>query len=207
MTSRPLRRAWAVLLSAAVMATPILALAAPATDGDIRDIRGPIPIPPWWRWPLAIGVAALAAFAIVLLVRWWRGRADERLSPVERARRALALAEVEARAGHSRQWADLVSDTARAALAARLGVEVLHQTTAELSHAPWTLPPMGDEIDAPRLLALLGTCDLARFAKASLASASLLAETETARELTERLFAPPPRPSAKAPPQVHVVPT
>ena len=40
---------------------------------DIRDIRGPIDIPPAWLWPLAIAaVVALAALAAWAFRRWRR---------------------------------------------------------------------------------------------------------------------------------------
>jgi len=174
----------------------------PSSD-DIRDIRGLVAIPPWWHWPLAIAVAALAALAVVLVVRWWRARSARALSPLERALHALAAAEAHARSGRSHEWADIVAETVRGALAARLGTAVLPQTTAELSKAPWAQPPLADELAAPRILELLETCDLARFAKATLDTAALVASTATACELVGRLFAPPARhpPNAAAQPQ------
>jgi hypothetical protein len=165
---------------------------------DIRDIRGPIAIPPWWHWPLAIALAALAATTVVLVVRWWRSRSPRALSPLERARQALTAAEALAREGRSREWAEIVAETMRGALAARLGTDVLPQTTAELSEAPWAKPPAADDLQATRLLALLETCDLARFAKARLDADALVASTTLARELTEHLFAPPVRPAGDA---------
>jgi hypothetical protein len=161
-------------------------------EGDIRDIRGPIAIPPWWRWPVAIALAAIALLAVTLLVRWWRARSARPLSPLERARQALDVAEGHAREGRSHEWADVVAETTRGALALRLGADILPQTTAELWKAEWVKPPLCDEVDAAHVLQLLETCDLARFAKASLASTGL------ARECTERLFAPPPTPSNTA---------
>jgi hypothetical protein len=169
---------------------------------DIRDIRAPLPIPAWWHWPLAIALAALGAFAVVLLVRWWQRRRAARLSPLERARQALVAAETHARAGRSHEWADIVAETVRASLAARMGVGVLPQTTTELATAPWArlaksgekdAPPGGPSLaEGPRLIALLGQCDLARFAKASLDVDALLAETAVARELVESLHSASP---------------
>jgi hypothetical protein len=196
MISSTWRRASAALVAFAFAGLPALAIAAPLSSGDIRDIRGPIAIPPWWHWPLAVAFAAVAALGVTLFVRWWRARRPAALTPLERARRALAIAETHAHEGRSRAWAEIVAETTRGALAARLGTEVLPQTTSELSSASWTKPPASEELDATRLLALLETCDLARFAKANLGSDSLLVSTALARELTERLFAPPP---ARAP--------
>ncbi len=169
---------------------------------DIRDIRAPLAIPVWWHWPLAIALAALAALAVVLLVRWWQRRRAAKLTPLDRARQALAAAETHARAGRSHEWAEIVAVTVRAALAARIGLGVLPQTTTELANAPWARPAQSGETGAPtsgppladagRLVALLGSCDLARFAKASLDADELLAETAVARELVESLYAAPP---------------
>ena len=160
---------------------------------DIRDIRGPIAIPPWWHWPLAIAVAVVLATAVVVAVRWWRARRLRPLTPLDLARQALVAAEAHAREGHSHEWADIVAETVRGALAARLGADVLPQTTAELADAPWAKPPLSDGLEIPRVLVLLETCDLARFAKARLDTAGLLASTGSAREIVERLFTPPPR--------------
>jgi hypothetical protein len=207
MISSVRRRASAVVAFVAAAALPCLALAAPVSPEDIRDIRGPIAIPPWWHWPLAIALAAVLATGIVLLVRWWRARRPRALSPLERARQALTAAEAHARDGRSREWAEIVADTTRSALSTRLGTDVLPQTTAELSQAPWTKPPTSDQIGAPGLLALLETCDLARFAKARLDTDALLAGTAVARQLTERLFAPPERPVVNAAPSAETVPS
>lgn len=171
---------------------------------DIRDIRGPIVIPPWWRWPLAVAVAALLAFAIVLVVRWWRARAKT-LTPLEKALAALARAEALAREGRSHEWADVVAETLRGALAARLGTEMLPQTTAELTRGAFMQTPLAADLDSRQVIELLETCDLARFAKARVEAEGLLASTAVARELTHKLFAPaPPAPPAPAP-QPHMV--
>ena len=190
--------AWAALVTLA--GTSAMALAAPTADGDIRDIRGPVPIPPWWRWPLAALAGAVAIAILVVLFRRWREHARRPLSPLERARKALEAAEALARAGDFRACAEILAETLRAALAVRLGAGVLPQTTAELRHGPWTKPPLSLEIEADTILALLETCDLARFARAKLDSNALVEATAMARALTERLHAPPPPPRpAKAP--------
>jgi hypothetical protein len=78
-------------------------------------------------------------------------------------------------------------------------------TTAELAREKWAEPPLREELDASSVLDLLETCDLARFAKASLEPAALLAFTGRAREVVEKLFAPPPRVATRPTPQAELV--
>ena len=178
---------------------------------DIRDIRAPLAIPAWWHWPLAIALAAVAALAVILLVRWWQKRRAAKLTPLQRTLQALLAAETHARAGRAHDWADIVAETMRGALAARLGADVLPKTTSELAACAWAQPspaesePAGKAqlAEAPALLDLLETCDLARFALASLDADALLAKTAVARELAETLFGP--RQQRPTPP-LHPVP-
>ncbi len=192
-----------VLLTLAVLVSNVaLAIAAPAVVEDIRDIRAPLPIPPWWHWPLAIASAVLVVTAVVLLLRYWYKRRHRPLTPLERARQDLDLAEKLARMIRPHDWAEMVAATMRGALAVRIGENVLPQTTSELAKAPWANVLVVGEpdavrdpgtpylLEAPQLLALLEICDLARFARASLDMDAMLAATSSARELLERLFAP-----------------
>ena len=176
--------------------TAMLASAAPvaaAAAEDIRDIHGPLAIASWWRWPLVAVVTLLAVTALAFAVRAWRARKLGTLSPLDRARQALVKAEQHAREGRSRQWADLVAETTRGVLAAKLGAQVLPQTTPELIlafHDPAAGATTLAADDVSELVELLGTCDLARFAKAHLDAGALLVSTDTARALIERLHAP-----------------
>ena len=165
-----------------------IALAAPPalSPEDIRDIRAPLLFGEWWRWPLAIAVAALLALAVLLVVRYVRKRRARPLTPREQALAALRAADALAREGRTREWADVVAETLRAALSTRLGAEILPQTTSELAEA-WATPSL---VDAPRILEMLETCDLARFARASLDERALVAQTAIARALVEHLFEP-----------------
>jgi hypothetical protein len=183
------RNVASLLAFAAVTGATIGAFAAPAPADDIRDIRGPIAIPLWWVLPLAVALAALVTAGLVFLVRFWRARRARALTALERALAALAVAEAHAREGRAQEWANIVADTTRGALAVRIGVEVLPQTTAELARS------CANDADAARVVALLETCDLARFAKANLDASALLASTSVARDVTERLFAPPQPPT------------
>jgi hypothetical protein len=174
-----------------VTALSTTALAAVAPTEDIRDIRPLILIPPWWHWA-AIGLAVgLVVAAVAVAYRLWRRRTARPLTPEEQARQALTAAESFARQGRCREWADIVAPALRTALAARLHQEVCPQTTAELATVAWMQPPNDKQVDGPRLLDLLSTCDLTRFAMGRLDADSLLASTETARDWVTRLFAAP----------------
>jgi hypothetical protein len=185
--------AWTAGLGA--MAWAATAGAAPPAPEDIRDIRPLILIPLWWYW-LAIGIgAALALTAVAVGYRLWRRRSARPPTPEEQARRALAKAESLAREGRAGEWADVVAQTLRTALSARLGQDARPQTTRELASVAWLQPPLDVVVDAPRLVELLSSCDLTRFAMARLDAESLLASTEAAREWVAHLFAPEPSPS------------
>ena len=69
----------------------------------------------------------------------------------------------------------MVARTLRTALSARLGLDAGPQTTSELASEAWVPQPHEADVDAPRLLELLSTCDLTRFAMARLDVDSLLA--------------------------------
>lgn len=214
----------ALLALATLVSNSALAIAAPTAVEDIRDIRAPLPIPPWWHWPLAIASALLAAIAIGLLLRYWYKRRHRPLTPLERARRDLDLAEKLARISRPHDWAEMVAATMRGALAVRIGENVLPQTTNELAKAPWAKVLVAGEpdavrdpstpylLEAPQLLALLEICDLARFARASLDMETMLAATSSAKELLERLFVPQaqplpePVPEATPPPDFEPAP-
>ena len=206
----------AVLALTTFISNVSLAIASPTAADDIRDIRAPLPIPPWWHWPLAIALVVLAVTAIVLLLRYWYKRRHRPLTLLQQAQRALELAEKLAKAGRSHDWAELVAPTMRGALAVRIGESVLPQTTNELAKAYWAKSPSDTEVntareldtrylpEAPQLLALLEICDLARFAQANLGADELLAATASARVLVESLLSPRAHPVSE--PAVQTAP-
>jgi hypothetical protein len=176
---------------------------------DIRDIRGPLMLPAWWRLPVAIALAAVVVVAAVLVIRWVKARRANRvLTPLERARATLRLAEDHAREGRTHECADLVAETVRASLAERMGTAVLPETTAELASRLWTSfsyeGPVGrPALDVARVVALLETCDLLRFARASIATDVLVSETVNARAVVEQLLTPSAAPAAQHPAPVQ----
>lgn len=158
---------------------------------DIRDIRPLILISPWWYWVAAAVVASMLVAVGILVARAVRRRRARALTPEERAARELARAESLARQGRCREWAELVAQTLREALAARLGIAACPQTTHELAAFDWASVPAAANVDAQRLLELLSTCDLTRFARARLEANALVSSTETARDWVQRLFSAP----------------
>ncbi|MEI9950193.1 MAG: hypothetical protein WDO74_14755 [Pseudomonadota bacterium] len=202
MTRRTVKRLAAGTTAAlSAIALPVLANAAAAPAEDIRDIRPLIAIPPWWYW-LAAGFGAALLLALVFAaVRYFRRRAARALTPEQLALQALSEAEALARAGKCHEWADSIAQTLRTALATRLGHAACPETTSELAAVDWSNLPHGSAVDAPRLIELLSTCDLTRFALGRLDRGALLTETEAARDWIRRLFAAPEtthRPAAQA---------
>ena len=197
MNPRTLKR-WTRSASAALVTSVAWpALAAPAPD-DIRDIRPLILIPPWWYW-LAAALAACALLAAVGAgLRYWRRRTKRPLTAQERALEALARAATLAKDGRCREWAELVAQTLRNALAARLGQESCPETTNELAALDWATFSKGATVDAERLIQLLSTCDLTRFALGRLDAAALATATEAARDWVAQLFATPDTPTEPA---------
>ena len=77
----------------------VTAPASVSATEDIRDIRGPVPIPPWWRWlALGGGAVALAGAGVAAVVVVRRRRAKP-LEPHERALLRLEQAQPLAVAG------------------------------------------------------------------------------------------------------------
>jgi hypothetical protein len=75
-----------------------------------------------------------------------------------------------------------------------------------MATADWTKPPMDLVLDTTHILEILETCDVARFAKASFDPNALIASTAVARDVTERLYAPPPRSATRVPVVAQTVP-
>ncbi len=174
-----------------------LASAAPATPvDDIRDIRPLISIPPGFHWLIAGLAAALVVALGYAGVRSYRRRSRRPLSAQQRARLGLAKAEALARTGECHEWGEVVAETLRTALAARLGQAACPETTSELAARDWSKLPEVASVDSTRLVELLSTCDLTRFALGRLEPSALLHATESARAFIERLFAPVAAPAS-----------
>ena len=169
-----------------------LAAAPSATNGpksadDIRDIRPLITIPSNFQWMIAAFLAAVVLTVGYLAVRYYRRRSQRPLSAEQRAELGLRRGEELARTGRCHEWAEVLAETLRTALAERLGWAACPDTTSELAARDWSQAP---NVDATRLVELLSTCDLTRFALGQLEPGALLQSTESARAFVARLFAP-----------------
>ncbi len=138
-----------------------------AAAQDIRDIRGPIPIPSVWPTVLVVaGVVAVAlllavvAYAVVRHVRRTRVK-----TPAQIALARLEQARALATEGRAAELGEVVSGTLRAYIEARFDLRAPKRTTEEFLHelARVSESPVARHRDA--LAAFLGACDLAKFAR------------------------------------------
>lgn len=159
----------------------------------------------------ALGVAAIAAIATLLVSRWWSRREARRAPPPpprpawDIAREELAfLRRDRTRAveeGRGDAWADRLSDVVRAYLGARCGFDGLESTTDEVIARVERRRPRG--LRMTDVVQLLGDLDLVKFAKADLDDAhgaELLDAAEALVATTAPTAAPPSSAAGTSPP-------
>jgi len=133
---------------------------------DIRDIRGPKPIPsPWlWAWWLA-GGAALATLLYTARFKNHRSTLRPGRLPYEIALDRLEEARVLMQPENAREFSILISEIVRHYMEARFKVRAARRTTEEFLHD--LLQPSDTLLASHReLLAdFLRHCDLAKFAR------------------------------------------
>lgn len=186
-----------VLVSAAT--EPLLGLAQDSFASDIRDIRGPLPMPePWWSQYESFLVAGLAGLAAALLawalVRLFQPAPDPRAQAIARIDRARAMAP---QLG-AKPFVHEVSEAVRAYVEARFDVHAREQTTEEL------LATLAQDEASPLarfrgpLADFLVSCDLVKFGAASLSAAEIDALADSARLLVVESASAPAPPRAEA---------
>jgi hypothetical protein len=180
---------------------PAASAAKPAAvAGDIRDIRGPIHLPPPLLWPWWLAGAAALAAAGYGLWRWQRHRV--RLAALLPFQIALARLE-EARAlmqpEHAREFSILVSEIVRQFIEVRFAVRAARRTTEEFLRD--LLAPSDALLTNHResLADFLRHCDLAKFARWQLSTAEMTTMLQSAHNFVLQSGpTPPPRPAAAA---------
>lgn len=136
-----------------------------AAGEDIRDIRGPKPVPdPWlWAWWLAGG----AALTVPLYLVWrrWGRRPTAGLLPFQIALARLEEARKWMQPEDAREFSIEVSEIVRTYIAARFQVEAGQRTTEEFLHDLLAMPEALLGSHRTLLADFLHHCDLAKFAR------------------------------------------
>jgi hypothetical protein len=172
----------ALALTQTAPAKPAPAAAPNAATQDIRDIRGPKPIPSPWRWPawvaggLALGALGYAAW------RWNRRRALAAAKlPYEIALDQLEAARALMQPENAREFSITVSEIVRHYIEDRFQVRAARRTTEEFLYD--LLEPSDALLGSHRgLLAdFLHHCDLAKFARWILSTEEMETMLQSAR--------------------------
>jgi hypothetical protein len=171
------------------MSAPLFAaLLAPVAD-DIRDIRGPVPLPqpvsPW------VWVALAAVTALTLAAAWWwRRRRAKPLPPDVAALRSLEEARGLIGVGDAASFSSHVSETVRGYVESAFSVRAPFRTTEELLQQ---LLNDQSPVAAHRaeLSEFLERCDLAKYARWSHSPDDMVAMLSSA-EAFVRATAPSP---------------
>jgi len=161
---------------------------------DIRDIRGPVPIPVSWHVPAAIVAGLLLAAAIVWLVRRRRRRSVPLAAPPTAD--AVALAALEGARmlmdpARAREFGIAVSDAVRTYIEARFDARAAHRTTEEFLHDLMADGTAGLAPHRTLLADFLGHCDLAKFAREPLTVPDMDAMLASAVTFVRRTAATP----------------
>ena len=135
---------------------------------DIRDIRGPKLVLPWWLVPAAIGGVVLLALLGFLLWRRLRRRRTRALLPFEAALARLEEIRPLMEPARAREFSIAVSDIVRTYIERRFAVTATHQTTEEFLHDLLESPESALLRHRVLLSEFLHQCDLVKFAALSL---------------------------------------
>jgi hypothetical protein len=173
-----------VLLSAVTQ--PLLAMAQEALARDIRDIRGPLSLPPalWDRYEsliLATVAGLVAALSTWALARLLHRGPDPRVQALAHIERALAAAE---EAG-THAFVDELGEALRGYVEQRFGVHAPRRTTEELLEELAADPRSPLARWRGPLAELLAQMDLVKFGGVALPEEEIGPLAERARRLVE----------------------
>lgn len=150
----------------AAAAAPVPAAAPAATAAaDIRDIRGPKPVPTAGLWAWWVGGGAALAIAGYLVWRRWSRRPSAGLLPYQLALARLEAARKWMQPEDAREFSFEVSEIVRTYIAARFEVRAAHRTTEEFLHDLLAMPEALLGSHRALLAEFLRHCDLAKFAR------------------------------------------
>lgn len=157
------------------------------TNAELRDIRGPVPLPPdlLWLW-VALGAAAGGALAMLIWNKWFRHAAPPppvpHVPPHQLAKHRLA--DALALLAQPKPFCTAVSDTLRLYLESRFEFHAPDRTTEEFL----VELQRSDRLQASQkefLTDFLTRCDLVKFAKHEPSEAELRSFHSAAVNLVE----------------------
>lgn len=164
-------------------------LNAAAAAADIRDIRGPISVPPqtpWLVYALCVLAAPLLWWALRRSSHWLRAR---RRVPTayELAKARLASADAHMEQQKPDAFAEQVSNAVRHYVEARFELPVTHRTSEEFLSELLAREDVSPVLLSKRgeLSEFLETCDLAKFAARSLQRETMRALSSAARRFID----------------------
>ncbi len=161
--------------------------AAKVVEEDIRDIRGPIHIPYPWVWIIYVVVGFAVIFLAFQIFRWWKKRRQTvRIKlpheiALERLERAREWMNVE----HAREYSIAVSDAVRLYIEDCFHERAAHLTTEEFLHNLLSQSSSPLAAYAAPLEDFLRHCDLAKFARWSLALPEMEAMHASAKKFVQ----------------------
>lgn len=205
----------------AAAAAPITPAAAPAADvpgDDIRDIRGPKGVFPFWLLLAALGVIALLIIAAYALWRWKRRRQRPRpLTHLEIVLQRLEATRALMQPSTVREFSIAISDIVRGHIEYAFDVTATQRTTEEFLHdllgssnaPPANAPSANASLAAHRSLLeeFLYRCDVAKFAGVTLSQPIMESLYESARRFVIETSKPAAAAPAKDAPGGHPIVT
>lgn len=156
---------------------------APAAEGeDIRDIRGPIPLPNPWFWAMVAAGGVVGAAIAYAAVRAWKRHAPARpRTPYEVALERIESAKTFIADGKSEEFSVEVSTAVRTYIEEMFHVHAPRKTTEEFLHDLIADPASVLAAHAHLLEDFLKHCDLAKFAQWSLSPDEMQAMSGSAK--------------------------
>ena len=172
--------AFAVTPNAGASATSVSK--SPDSATDIRDIRGPIPLPSAWLWTACLAGGVMVGLVAFGAWRWNRHRRSIAAQlPFELALERLRAARALMQPTTVREFSITVSDIVRSYIEQRFQVMAAHRTTEEFLHDLLQSPHEPLVRHRALLVGFLRHCDLAKFAGWSLSAEEMETTYESAR--------------------------